>query len=1397
MYKYLLTNTLLPLFCLLALETAGQQFIEMTDEVGFRSPGQNQGVSIADVNSDGLDDIFITRKDQSNLLYINKGEFRFEEQASSYGLDYSGASQAALWIDFDNDSDLDLFLTRNPGSNIMYENESNVFVDRTFELGLSHSGFVKSTNTVDIDNDGYLDLYISYFNEQNVLYKNIDGAAFINYTSASGVNDPGPSMGAVFFDFDNDGDQDLYQTHDANVANLLYENNGEGIFTDVSAKSNTDFAGFGMGVDAADLNNDGYLDLYITNLEENVLYINQKDGTFAELAGVTNTDDLGMGWGTFIFDCNNSGNQDIYLANESKFGVNGISTFKNLLYLNEGNLVFEEQAYQGGVQNIYSSYGAAYSDFDKDGLLDFVVANRGEEGNQIFYNVSSNANFVTFKLIGKESNHQAIGARVEVVADGRKLIREIKGGSGWISQNSDRLHFGLGTSEIEAVKISWPSGRQQYLQVDDLQDHNIIVEPSSSSSGPLVWTEPAFPSQNDDVTVYFDAKEGNGGLAGYEGTVYAHTGVITSNSTSASDWKHVQGTWGVAFPKTEMTDEGDDVYSIAYNISDFYGVSDGELVEKLAFVFRSTDGSVTGRAEGGGDIFLDVFPPNDGLFALVESPNEGGAFIFENDTLIISANSSQKAKLDLIDNDLVIFSDSITEFNFEYTSLEVGLHEIDFNFSLDGDTISIAREIYVASANFEQVDGPDNLVNGINYASDSTLIFKVVAPGKEYAFFLTYANDFAPDAAFRMNQSSNGQYFWIEVPSSYFGEDENAYTYLIDQEYIADPYSTQILDPFNDAWIPDDVKAMLPPYPSDRLTGKQVTVFDVEKVDFDWTDQDYVKPDKRKLVIYETLMRDFLADRNYKSLLDTLDYFEGLGITAIELMPVSEFEGNNSWGYNPSFHMALDKEYGSKEQFKAFINEAHNRGISVIIDVVYNHVFSQSPLAQLYWDDTNFRPTEENPWLNVTAKHPFNVGYDVNHESELTKEWVKQTLKYWIEDFHIDGFRFDLSKGFTQTQSFGDDVFRQYDSGRIAILKEYADFIWSLDEDNYVILEHFAANDEETELANYGMMLWGNLNHEFTEAAEGRSSSLDWLDYRERGWDDPHLVGYMESHDEERMMVRVLESGDAEGDYNTREEETALERMAVAAAIFYLVPGPKMLWQFGEMGYDFSINWCTNGTVNGCRLDPKPIKWDYLEDENRARLQDVVSNIIHLKTDYPTFYEGVVTFSDGNFFLKTLHFDHEEMDAVVMANYRVTNSDINPKFQYPGVWYEYFTGDSLVVEDTQEKLTHLPGEYRIYTSKRITPPNGFVTSTYDFTFSHANVFPNPAKSGQQIYVDLDSFEAIKSTSLLDNLGRRQALFFQQDGQNLSLDLPRSMPAGIYYLEIRAEGRLYNERIVVD
>ncbi|MDX1478687.1 MAG: FG-GAP-like repeat-containing protein [Saprospiraceae bacterium] len=1380
---------------LFPVHVGAQAFTEMSVETGFDVSGHNRGIAIGDFNGDGLEDIYVSRLFGVNLLYKNLGNFQFEEVSDEMGVRSNHDTNAALWFDFDNDGDLDLFLACSFDPNVLYRNDGDGFTDVTAEYGLGTSASSKSAHAVDYDRDGDLDLFVAIFLEQNELWRN-DGDGFTNVITESGLDDPGRSLGAIFFDYDLDGDDDLYQTRDGIDPNLFFRNNGDGTFTEISTQLGLDYVGLGMGCDIADLNGDGRPDIYLTNLYENKLYLSDANsGGFYEFSGPARVDDIGMGWSTVFFDCDNDGLTDLYLANDSHFSVNGEEDIRNRLFVNLGDMTFFSKDTIGGVQNVLGSYGAATADFDLDGALDLAIANSGNQDyNQIFRNTGSTGHFIAFDLRGTASNPQGIGSRVTIHYNGEVQTDWVYAGSGYVSQNSVRMHFGIGdATSVDSVVIHWSSGIHQVVEAPPVDQLSVIEENDFTvPPGLVVWTEPPFPTVDDDVTVYYNAAEGNGALAGFTGQVFAHTGLITSESNNGNDWKHVVGNWGQFDSRVIMIPVEEDIYSISYNIRDYYGVPVGEEVLQMAFVFRNLDGSIVGRASDGSDIFTDVFP-DDGL--LVTLTPDYDQLIRQGDSIAVQFLINRVASVTITDNGESIYTDSTNVGSFTIIAGTPGSHEVVMQAISDEDTVQRSFEYFVVEPS-TIADPPHGTRDGLNYWTDSTYLFQLYAPGKEFAFLTCPANDYQPDTAFRMMLSEDSTRWWIERPRSDFENGRNAYLYLLDNGVgAADPYSELILDPWHDQWVSEEVMQGLPEHPGGNVPA--VTVFDLENEPYPWTTNDFEKPANRDLVIYEVLLRDFLQDHSYASLIDTLDYLEKLGVNAIELMPIQEFEGNDSWGYNPSFHMAVDKYYGSRDQLKAFIDEAHSRGIAVILDVVFNHVFSQSPLARLYWDAGNSRPAEDNPWLNPVPRHPFNVGYDVNHESPASNEWVKRILEHWITEYRFDGFRFDLSKGFTQKWSSDDGLFRLYDAGRIAILKDYADFVWSLDSASYIILEHFAEQAEEEELANYGMMLWGT-HHQFKEAAMGYPSDLEVADYTWQGFNEPHLIGIMESHDEERLIYTIREYGDVGPDQNTRDFETALRRVEAISTIFYSIPGPKMLWQFGELGYDYSINRCVNGTIDpGCRLDPKPIRWDFLQQAPRKRLFDVTAAMIHLKTNYPTWSTDDYVFSDGNFYLKTIHLNHPDMDAVVMANYRITNSDINPKFPYPGTWYEYFTGDSLEVVDTQEKLTHGPGEYRIYTSERITPPGGFITSTIDIRHAVSiDVWPNPVAGEREVYVAWEPGRTLQSVQLFTLSGRAVPLDITQHGDLLRLRMPIGLPEGMYTVQLRAEDGVFVGKVVV-
>ncbi len=1373
-----------------------QSFTDVSSESLFNQIGQNRGVSIVDINQDGKEDFYISRKGKENLLYINQGDFSFNEMGADYGLNLIDDTTGSLWFDFDNDRDMDVLILNQFQASKLFENQNGQFVDVSFLKGININGNIQSFNAVDFDNDGDLDIYCGSFVSENYLLINENGQ-FYNYTTPSGIGNAEKSIGSVFFDYDDDGDQDLYQVRDGNEGNLFYRNDG-GYFTDATDLTNTGYHGQGMGVDVADINNDGKLDIYFSNLLENVLYVQNDFGSFEQIQNQL-TDDKGMGWGTLIFDSNNNGFKDIYIANDSHFLVEG-EMYPNKLLVNQGDLSFSAPNMDALLNNDFASYGAATGDLNNDGKLDIVIANSATEGIQVFQNTSSAKNYLKCALIGDESNSYGIGARLELTSANGVYVEEIKCGSSYVSQNSLKVHFGLGNTEIiTELKIKWPSGKVQVFEnIEVNQDLLIHENLGLMGGGPVVYTDPPFPTQTDDITVYFDASQGNAALSGFTGNVYAHTGVITSESTAPNDWKHVQGNWGTADPNVIMTNEGDDLYSLSYNIEDYYSINVGEVVEQLAFVFRNADGSIVGREIDGGDIFHDVYPPNEGLLVNVISPNSDGEIIYLNDSLNVNIEINKTAWLVIKDNGNIVFQDSVDQYDDYVYGTTIGAHVLSFELSTPTEDAFVERNYFVLDNNEDLQDPPVGVKPGLNHFTNSSLIFSLTAPLKNHVFLLCPENEFKVDINYKLKKSIDGTQYWIELPKSLFADGKNSYQYLIDGNIrIADPYSTVVLDPWNDDEVPEDVMIELPSYP-EGLTSGIVSAFDLDPVDYPWQVDEVEKVDNANLVIYEILMRDFLSDKNFKSLLDTLDYLENLGINAIELMPIQEFEGNQSWGYNPNFHMAVDKYYGSRDQLRAVIDECHKRGIMVILDVVFNHAFSQSPLCQMYWDPAAFRPTEESPYLNVEAKHPFNVGYDFNHESIYTREWVKRILDHWITEYKFDGFRFDLSKGFTQKFSGANvGAWGQYDFTRVNILTDYADHIWSLDESAYVILEHFADNSEEQELSSRGMMLWGNISHDYSEGAMGYSSNLNWSDYTQRGWTEPNLIAYMESHDEERMGYKLKTWGNSNAQYDTRDLATGVERVVAASTIYMSIPGPKMLWQFGELHYDYSINRCTNGSINeSCRLDPKPVRWDYFAEPSRNELYEKISALNYLKTNYPTFSTTDFEFNDNNTFVKRVQLNHSDMDAVSLANFRISESEVNPKFPYPGTWFEYFTGNELNVVDTEQAILFQPGEYRIYTSEMITPPNGFFTSTNEIVDRNLKMFPNPIATGQSIVISgekLDGFERV----YLENFdGRKTLLNFLNNGFEIRINIPDGIPAGIYNVVLVDNNDYLSEKLVL-
>ncbi len=925
----------------------------------------------------------------------------------------------------------------------------------------------------------------------------------------------------------------------------------------------------------------------------------------------------------------------------------------------------------------------------------------------------------------------------------------------------------------------------------------------ASLSAQVLYTEPFFPRIDQPVTIFFDATQGSGGLKDCNCDVYVHTGVITNASTGPSDWKNVVTTWGQANPAWRMTRVPGEAnlysYTIGPSIRSYYNVGATTQVQRMAFVFRNANGSREGKDVGNSDIYYDVFPNNLPFTALLLNPTANTLVRDIGETINISLVTSEAATITVLKNGTEVTQTTGTRLDYALEVTTTGTNTVEIRAN-NGQTTQTTSFTYAVPLALAAANPPAGTQLGATLLDNDTKVrLALFGPGKKHVFVIGDFNDWKPNTDYQMTPSADGT-FWIEIEGLIPGENYT-YQYLVDGALrVADPYSTLVLDPFNDPFIPAVTYPNLPSYPRDKTAGN-VTLLQPGAPQYQWQVNDFERPAKEKLVIYELLLRDFVARHDYNTLIDTLDYLVRLGVNAIELLPVNEFEGNISWGYNPSFHMALDKYYGTINDFKRFVDECHRRGIAVILDVVYNHAFGQSPLAQLYWDNANNRPSANNPWLNPVARHPFNVGFDFNHESPDTRTYVERNIRYWLSEFRVDGFRFDLSKGFTQRQSNDVGAWNQYDASRIAILKRYSDVMWETTPGSYAIMEHFAENREEMELSDYGMMLWAGFgpHDSYIEAAMGYSGTFTSASYRARSWRDPHLIVYIESHDEERMVYKNQQFGNSSANYNIRSMPTALRRAELAHAFFYTIPGPKMLWQFGEVGYDFPINYCPNGTINqACRTDPKPIRWDYYNDPDRRRLYDVTAALIHLKTNYATFNTTDFQLNTGGF-LKSIRLNHPEMNAVVLGNFAVTNGQISAPFPATGVWYEYFSGDSLNVSATPTMLSLAAGEYRLYTSVKLPPPPfGTITKSAEVVrdYFKLSVAPNPSNGDAIIYYTLPESADVR-VEVFNMLGQRlqvRADVRQPTGQH-SQPIGLLEP-GMYIVKLTAGNKIETQQLSV-
>lgn len=830
-------------------------------------------------------------------------------------------------------------------------------------------------------------------------------------------------------------------------------------------------------------------------------------------------------------------------------------------------------------------------------------------------------------------------------------------------------------------------------------------------------------NETESITITFTVNETNFEV-GTSHALYLWAWSVDSNNTSADS--PTNGTWtasNAANKLTHVSSSGSTgTYTFTMNtVKSFYGNPPNPL-SKIGFLIKTINGSVQSQ-----DIILNV-----GKFQFnLTNPVAGSSNVVNSGTVInITGTSSQPANYVVKANGNPIYTSTSasTTLNFPYTATQDANMEVVATNASDGTvvtkTFTVSLAIPVQSAAI-----PAYMKQGISYdPADPTKVgLALYAPGKAYVHVIGSFNDWTKSANYLMKRdTTNPNLYWIEITGL---TPQQIYTFqyrTADGIKVADPYSPLVLSPYDDQYINQNAMVYpdLPAYPTGQ--NFEVSVIQTAKPAYNWTVTNFTKPAKDNLIIYELLVRDFTTEKTWQSLIDKISYLKSLKINAVELMPVMEFDGNNSWGYNTGFHYALDKAYGTPEKFKEFIDLCHQNGIAVILDIAFNHATGRSPIERMWMVDPDGDgfgdPASDNPYFNQVARHSYSVFNDFNHSKAETKYYVNRVLEQWIKEYKVDGFRWDLTKGFTQACPPGpnqESCTNFYQQDRVNVLKAYADNQWSYDPTSYIIFEHLGTDSEEGQWANYrigegkGVMMWDKQTNPYNQNTMGfaENSNFSRVKYSAHGFSGLRADSYGESHDEERIMYRNINFGASTTGYSTRDLNNALQRQKAYGAVFLTVPGPKMIWQFAELGFDKSIYTCEDGiTVNtesdaapgDCKLSPKPSAFglNYDTDAARKSVYDTWAKILELRLSLDVFNTKTFNVESGNLMPRLFIYNDASSSAlknvVVLANFTLTSQNIVPNFPYGGNWYNLMDNTSMSVTDTAAPITIEPGGFRIF-----------------------------------------------------------------------------------------------------
>ena len=791
------------------------------------------------------------------------------------------------------------------------------------------------------------------------------------------------------------------------------------------------------------------------------------------------------------------------------------------------------------------------------------------------------------------------------------------------------------------------------------------------------------------------------------------------------------------------------------------------------------------------------------------------------------------------ENSLLVVSDPLffqPSFHLSEQELVIGMSlSIASSSSIDSIKYLIAGESYLATPNqfqdgvfFVSFDEPSSFfdsysilvyINGhehVAFSKDQVEVFEEDIPnflefGPQQNDGLMYVSIMVPHHQFvqikinNINDEENKSIVTLKKDptlSNVWWTELELPNGIYDYEYVL-PNGTTFPDPLSRIVINDKTRIEIGP--------GGATMAD----DYNWISMNYIKPNLDTLVIYELHVDDFSAVGNgagiFQHVLEKLDYLKSLGINAIELMPISEFPGSHSWGYDPQIISAVNDSYGTPEQFKYFVDQCHNRGIAVILDIIWNHIRSSSPIWQMQ-PDYDLNPYIKHHEQMNPNEAPESWGMlDMDHFNVNTIEYINKVHRMWVDEYKIDGFRFDAAAHLGWSVS-------QPDLG----IYGWSNALYDHDSTVYQIAEHLPSNISLIENTNFSAG-WHDSFHDRlkTDSHNQYNSTMDIMRqiiglHEYTNWGTPYsnftqAIKYMISHDEQSLIQEMVE-------FDNFTMQQALERDKFYSTILFTSNGIPMLWQGQEFG--FKSGWTDqnqNGNWDEEKLSYRPVDWSVLETENGQSHFEHYKKLIYLRKNNPAFSKGefydLYRYTNQGVVVYGYK-DHRENSlndqAVIIANFSSVDQNIlDVPFLSSGHWYNIF--------DSNDILHTSDGNYGNFLIKAkdavVYTNNQYQLSTHSFieniepslknSIHKIETFPNPFNSNISIQIETISIDLI-SFSIYNALGK---MVFHQVKNGIKKGVNTfnwngrdsdglDVPTGLYFILIKQNEATTNKKIIL-